>query len=124
MCGSNGMNFGSACCPPAHIFQEQICGNFSNIGSTTPLVLSLFTSPVGDYFEGTFQLFNSAASPTTVSGTVTSSITTPPTITTIGPVPPGTTFTVAVKNPTDFGISASAGVSGTYCITLYKRILA
>jgi hypothetical protein len=121
MCGSNGMGIGGACCPPAQTFQEQICGNFngSTIGITDAVV---FIAPVGDYLEGTFQLFNSASSVSSVSGTVTSAGA-PPT-TPIGPVPPGNTFTVAVKNPTSFSISIPAGTNGTYCITLYKRVLA
>jgi len=116
MCGSNG-----SCCPPAQIFQEKICGNFN--GPTNGVTdETVFTAPLGDYFEGTFELFNSASSVTNVTGTVNSAVS-PPSVP-VGPVPPGNTFTSAVKSPTSFAIQVPAGTNGTYCITLYKRILA
>ncbi|WP_286177174.1 S-Ena type endospore appendage [Bacillus sp. AFS017274] len=115
------MCFYDSCCPPAQIFQESICGNFN--GPTIGVVdETVFTAPVGTYIEGTFEIFNSAASVTTVTGTVNSS--TAPVTTTIGPVPPGNTIGKNVKNPTSFVIQMPAGTSGTYNLTLYKRILA
>jgi len=113
--------FNDSCCPPARIFQESICGNFNGptIGEVDETV---FTAPAGAYFEGTFEIFNSAASVTTVTGTVNSSIA--PVITTIGPVPPGNTIGQTVKNPTSFVIQMPVGISGTYRINLYKRVLA
>ncbi|MFB7642038.1 hypothetical protein [Peribacillus butanolivorans] len=83
---------------------------------------TVFTAPVGAYFEGTFEIFNSAASVSTVTGTVNSS--TAPVTTTIGPVPPGNTIANTVQNPTSFVIQMPSGTSGTYSLTLYKRILA
>lgn len=119
MCCSNGSNAG--CCPPAQLFQEQICGNFN--GATTGVTdLVVFSAPVGDFFEGTFEIFNSAASVASVTGTVNSAGI--PATTPIGPVPPGNTLAVAVRNPISFSISIPAGTNGTYCISLYKRVLA
>ncbi|WP_148359646.1 S-Ena type endospore appendage [Peribacillus simplex] len=112
MCGSNGFN--SACCPPAQMFQEKICGNFNGTGADQ----TVWAAPPGDYFEGTFQIFNSASSTGTVTGTIN------PGAIAVGPVPPGSTFSVAATNPTSFTIAADVGESGTYCITLYKRVLA
>jgi hypothetical protein len=119
MCGPNGNGIGSACCPPAHFFQEQICGNFN--GGTGGIVNeAVFVASPEDYLEGTFQIFNSAASLSTVNGAVI----TPQGPAPIGPVPPGNTFTIARRNPELFTITAPGGTSGTYCITLYKRVLA
>lgn len=100
--------------PSNQFFQETISGNFNGTG--TPL--EVWSAPAGSYFSGTFQIFNSAASPGTVTGTVTS--------TPAGALsaPPGNTSTQSVDQPTDFTITAAAGDSGTYCITLYKRVLA
>ncbi|MBK5459222.1 S-Ena type endospore appendage [Peribacillus sp. TH27] len=117
MCGSNGMG---GCCPPAQTFQEQICGNFNNpgIGVIDQVV---FNAPIGDYIEGTFEIFNSASSSGVVTGTVNTSV--GPSVG-VGPVPPGNTFASAVRNPISFSLDIPAGSSGTYCITLYKRVLA
>jgi hypothetical protein len=115
MCGSNG-----SCCPSAQLFQEQICGNFNNLGVGVVDEV-VFNAPLGDYFEGTFQIFNSASSSGIVTGTVNTSV--GPSVG-VGPVPPGNTFASAVRNPTSFSLSIPAGASGTYCITLYKRVLA
>ncbi|WP_148359644.1 S-Ena type endospore appendage [Peribacillus simplex] len=112
MCNSNGFN--GSCCPPAQMFQEKICGNFNGTGAAQ----IVWTAPAGDYFEGTFQIFNSASSTGPVTGTIN------PGAVAVGPVPPGSTFSVAATNPTDFTITAPIGTSGTYCITLYKRVLA
>jgi hypothetical protein len=109
MCGSTG-----GCCPPAQMFQEQICGNFNG-----PLTgVEVWSAPAGAYFSGTFQLFNSASSTATVTATGTA---TPPI--TISAAQ-GNTDSQSVNNPTSFTISAVLGDSGTYCITLYKRVLA
>lgn len=103
-----------ACCPPAQLFKEENCGNFNGTGADE----QVWAAPAGDYFEGTFQIFNSAASSGTVTGTIN------PGAIPIGPVPQGSTFSVAALNPTSFTITAPAGATGTYCITLYKRVLA
>ncbi|WP_186445869.1 hypothetical protein [Paenibacillus cremeus] len=100
--------------PSTQVFQEKICGNFLGTAIST-----VFTAPAGDYFEGTFEIFNSATSSAFVSGTITS---TEGPVTTVGPVPPGFSIAAAVKNPISFVIDAPSGVNGTFCITLYKRV--
>lgn len=114
MCGSNGFN--GACCPPATIIKEEICGNFNG-----PFVdVTVWSAPPGDYIQGTFQIFNSAASTGEVLavGAATPPIDLRAT--------PGNTVSQSVSNPTNFviTITADTGESGTYCITLYKRVLA
>jgi hypothetical protein len=112
MCGSNGSN--NACCPPAQILKEEICGNFNG-----PLAgVTVWSAPAGSYISGTFQLFNSASS----TGTVTATGAATPAIALSAA--PGNTDSESVNNPTTFVITAAAGDSGTYCITLYKRVLA
>ncbi|WP_249260852.1 S-Ena type endospore appendage [Virgibacillus pantothenticus] len=112
MCGSNG--FSGACCPPAQILKEEICGNFNG-----PLTAeAVWSAPIGGYVSGTFQIFNSASSPATVTAAGTST----PAIALSAD--PGNTDSQSVNNPTDFSITAGEGDSGTYCITLYKRVLA
>jgi hypothetical protein len=112
MCGSHGFN--NACCPPAVIMQEELCGNFNG-----PLAgVTVWSAPAGDYIQGTFSIFNSAAS----TGTVTAAGTATPAI--VLSADPGNTDSQSVSNPTSFTITADAGESGTWCITLYKRVLA
>ncbi|MGG0792670.1 S-Ena type endospore appendage [Brevibacillus laterosporus] len=102
------------CCPPAQMFQEQICGNFNG-----PLAgVEVWSAPAGAYFSGTFQLFNSASS----TGTVTATGAATPAI--ASSAAQGNTDCQSVNNPTTFVITAVAGDSGTYSITLYKRVLA
>jgi hypothetical protein len=112
MCGSSGFN--GACCPPAQILKEEICGNFNGELATE----EVWSAPGGSYISGTFQLFNSASSPATVTaaGTATPAIELS--------AAPGNTNSQSVNNPTSFTITAAEGDSGTYCITLYKRVLA
>ncbi|MCM3717347.1 S-Ena type endospore appendage [Fictibacillus phosphorivorans] len=100
--------------PQAQYFQEKISGNFN--GGADPI--EVWSAPAGSYFSGTFQVFNSAASPGTVTATTTS--------TPAGALSaaPGNTASQSVNQPTDFTITAAAGDSGTYCIILYKRVLA
>jgi hypothetical protein len=115
MCGSNGFN--GACCPPAVIMKEELCGNFN--GTVTPgVAVTVWSAPAGDYIQGTFTIFNSAASTgeVTAAGTATPEIDLSAT--------PGNTSSQSVSNPTNFTITADAGESGTWCITLYKRVLA
>ncbi|MFE0625315.1 S-Ena type endospore appendage [Priestia aryabhattai] len=105
-----------SCCPPAQIFQESICGNFSG----TRAAEIVWSAPAGAYFAGTFEIFNSTSSPisTPVTGTMTSNP--------VGALSadPGNSVTQSVDQPTNFTITATAGSSGEYCIILYKRILA
>lgn len=110
MCGAN-FN-GGACCPQAQILKEEICGNFN--GELADPGVAVWTAPAGSYISGTFQIFNSAASPDDVTGGGDVTLT----------VTPGNTLSQAVDNPTNFTITAAEGVNGTYCITLYKRVLA
>jgi hypothetical protein len=95
-------------------FQEKITGNFN--GGATPL--TVWTAPAGSYFSGTFEIFNSAASPATVTGATDS--------TPAGALSasPGNSTAVSVNQPTEFTITAAAGDSGTFCIILYKKVLA
>ncbi|MDN4866216.1 S-Ena type endospore appendage [Priestia megaterium] len=104
-----------SCCPPAQIFQESICGNFNGTGAA----VIVWSAPGGAYFSGTFEIFNSASSP----GAVTATITTPSPLGTLDAAP-GNSDTASVDQPTAFTITADAGESGKYCITLYKRVLA
>ncbi|WP_374148922.1 S-Ena type endospore appendage [Priestia megaterium] len=103
-----------SCCPPAQIFQESICGNFNGTGAAE----IVWSAPTGAYFAGTFEIFNSASSPSTVTATMAS--------TPAGALSaaPGNADTQSVDQPTSFTITAAAGDSGKYCITLYKRVLA
>jgi hypothetical protein len=112
MC-ANGMG-GGCCCPPAQMFQEKICGNFN--GPLAAVVV--WSAPPGSYFAGTFEIFNSASSLTTVTAATVS--------TPVGALSaaPGNSDTQSVNNPTSFAITAAVGNSGTFCITLYKRVLA
>jgi hypothetical protein len=115
MCGSHGFN--GACCPPAQIMQEEICGNFN--GTVTPgTAVTVWSAPPGDYIQGTFSIFNSAAS----TGTVTAAGAATPAI--VLSATPGNTASQSVSNPTTFTITADIGESGSWCITLYKRVLA
>jgi hypothetical protein len=117
MCGSKGFN--DACCPDGQIFQETLCGNF-NGGTDGVEDLVVWQAPAGDYFEGTFEIFNSASSPTDATGIIA----TPAGNDQVGPVPPGFSIARSTLNPTQFTITAPAGVNGKFCITLYKRLLA
>jgi len=103
-----------SCCPPAQIFQESISGNFNGTGAAE----IVWTAPAGAYFSGTFEIFNSASSPTTVTATM---ISTPAGALSAAP---GNSDTQSVDQPTSFTITAGAGDNGKYCITLYKRVLA
>ncbi|TKC14318.1 S-Ena type endospore appendage [Robertmurraya kyonggiensis] len=104
----------SGCCPEPEIFQEEFCGNFS--GALT--AEEVWSAPAGAYIAGTFQLFNSSGStgPVTAAGDATPAIALSSA--------PGNTDTQSVNNPTSFTITSADGDSGTYCITLYKRVLA
>jgi hypothetical protein len=100
--------------PQPQFFQEKISGNFN--GGATPLVV--WSAPAGSYFSGTFEIFNSAASPATVTAAVDS--------TPAGTLSasPGNSSVQSVNQPTEFTITAASGDSGTFCIILYKRVLA
>ncbi|MFA9456771.1 S-Ena type endospore appendage [Halalkalibacter sp. AB-rgal2] len=107
---------GGACAPSGFMFQECISGNFNATDASIDTLV--WTSDPGHYTQGTFQVFNSAASAAVVTGTVAGAQ--PATIT----ADPGFTISSSVQGPTGFTIEAATGTSGTYCITLYKRVLA
>ncbi|OJD74832.1 S-Ena type endospore appendage [Bacillus paramycoides] len=115
MCDSQGIN--GNCCPPAKIFQEKICGNFS--ATTAEVTQTVWSAPAGDFFEGTFEIFNSATSAAPVTGTITSTPATPALT-----VPVGFSVSATALRPTAFSIAAPAGTNGKFCITLYKHVLA
>jgi hypothetical protein len=99
------------------MIKEEICGNF--IGSTGPTPIR-WQAPAGDYIQGNFRVFNSASSGGNASGNITFSgggLGMPD-------ATPGNTISRTVPNPISFSIVAGEGVSGTYCIILYKRVLA
>lgn len=113
MCGSQGND--CCCCPNAVILQEQICGNFRDINQI------VWEAPaVNDYIQGTFEVFNAGNGP--VMFTV-NNLPTPPFT-----VPPGTSQSISVNNPTNFIIQTTGfpgavpGTHGKWCITLYKRV--
>ncbi|MGQ7307799.1 S-Ena type endospore appendage [Bacillus cereus] len=108
MCNSN------SCCPPAQTFQEKICGNFNGDGATT----QVWSAPTGGYLSGTFELFNASSSTSKVNGQIVGNP--PGSLTAI----PGYTISQSSNAPTSFSIEAPVGTSGTYCITLYRRVLA
>ncbi|MDN4866218.1 S-Ena type endospore appendage [Priestia megaterium] len=108
MCNS----FNGSCCPPAQMFQESICGNFNN-ATVGPTTTTVWTAPAGAYFSGTFELFNSASSPGTVTATAPALSATP-----------GNSDSASIDQPTTFEIIVPAGASGKFCINLYKRVLA
>ncbi|EOO23387.1 hypothetical protein IIU_07045 [Bacillus cereus VD133] len=109
----------NACCRGPHFFQENFCGNFNNPASATgPITITdIWSAPFNDYFEGTFQIANSALSLGNVITDINSS---PGTITTS----PGVTTSIAIIDPTTLTLTVPPGTNGTYCINLYKRVLA
>ena len=74
---------------------------------------------VSDYAQGTFEIFNSATSLSVMTGAVGNGVDTA-----IFTVPAGTTEAVSIKRPAIFTVSVATGDNGTYCINLYKRLLA
>lgn len=107
-----------SCCPPAQVFQEKLCGNFSNI-SGIAVTQAVWIAAAGEYVDGTFEIFNSAASTAAVTGSITSTPIVPDIV-----VPPGFTVSSSASSPTLFEITIPPGASGTFCVTVYKRILA
>ncbi|WP_404349648.1 hypothetical protein LG311_03405 [Sutcliffiella horikoshii] len=107
MCCNN-----SNCAPQAQLFQECISGNFLGTGT----IVTVWSAAAGQYSQGTFSLFNSAASTTAATGTINATETIV--------ADPGTTVSQSVSTPTAFAITAATGDNGSYCITLYKRVLA
>ncbi|TYS67651.1 hypothetical protein FZC76_13835 [Sutcliffiella horikoshii] len=107
MCCNN-----SNCAPQAQLFQECISGNFLGTGT----IVTVWSAAAGQYSQGTFSLFNSASSATNATGTINGA--------TEIIAAPGSTVSQSVSTPTAFAITAATGDNGTYCITLYKRVLA
>ncbi|MGG5795838.1 S-Ena type endospore appendage [Bacillus cereus] len=115
MCVSQGISGNCCCCPPAQLFQEKICGNFGPNNSV--VVWTAFD--VDDYVQGTFEIFNSASSTGNAAILITgvqSSFTTA--------TPPGFSRAFSARLPIAFQIGSPSNTSGTFCITLYKRIRA
>ncbi|HDR5354328.1 TPA: hypothetical protein QCS32_006147 [Bacillus thuringiensis] len=107
------------CCPESEIIQEEICGNFSyNEIPAGFFVLFAVAAADTSYISGTFEVFNSASS----AGNATVNITGIPNTNMI--VQPGVSGTRTVTRPTQFTITVPPNTSGTYCLTLYKRISA
>ncbi|MEL3973319.1 S-Ena type endospore appendage [Rossellomorea oryzaecorticis] len=102
--------------PQAQIFQEKLCGNFKGI-SDPATAIPIWSAPLDDYIQGTFEVFNSSASTGPLLGTITSQ----PSATDLE-IFPGNSQAKSVLNPTSFTITAGSGDSGTWCINLYKRI--
>ncbi|EEK75499.1 hypothetical protein COE58_03525 [Bacillus cereus] len=115
MCGSQGIS-GNFCCPPSQIFQEKICGNF---GPDNDVVV-WFADQVDDYIQGTFEVFNSASS----TGNVIASLGSALQGSVLFPTPPGFSRSTSFPLPITFQINSPPNTSGTFCITLYKRIRA
>lgn len=115
-CCSSNQNGSSACCPAPQIFTENLCGNLLGPLSAAPI-----WSVVGlsDYAQGTFEIFNSAQSLSVMTGAVGNGV-----ATAIFTVPAGTTQAVSITKPAIFTVSVATGDNGTYCINLYKRLLA
>jgi hypothetical protein len=113
MCNSNGFN--GACCPTAQIFQEKICGNFTGPTDGANPVWLVDPSTPSDYFQGTFEVFNASNTPISAEIVRTGQ----PTL--VFTIPPLTTISRSVTNPTSLVITSEAGETGTYCINLYKR---
>jgi hypothetical protein len=111
--------FNGSCCPSAQVIKEEICGNFNNSGSQLT-VIRVWSAPPGDYIQGNFQVFNSAAS----VGLATGNINLVNATIAITPSRPGNTSSGTFTNPIGLTIAIQPGASGTYCITLYKRVLA
>ncbi|WP_108672081.1 S-Ena type endospore appendage [Peribacillus acanthi] len=128
MCGSKNHNNGGFCCPDPQIFVEKNCGNLKGprpvAGEVTRDGFStVWNGPAdGDYFQGTFEVFNCGPEGNIefrVGGLVDATGA-PVTIT----VTPGNSITVSVNDPANFRVRIlSAGTSGKFCITLYKRVL-
>jgi len=99
---------------PIHhkIFKEELCGNF---GPGTMIVWA--AALPGEIVNGTFQVFNSAASTSNVHALVSGN----PSVT-FPPIPPGFTISREVLEPTSFTINSPQGASGTYCIKLFKQV--
>jgi hypothetical protein len=98
------------------MFQECIEGNWN--ATEAAIETLVWTSAPGHYVQGTFKLFNSAGSVAVATGEVGG--VQEVTIT----AAPGFTIAAAAQGPTGFTIEAATGSSGSYCITLYKRVLA
>ncbi|SDN53375.1 S-Ena type endospore appendage [Bacillus sp. OK048] len=113
-CSSSNQNGGN-CCPAPQVFTENLCGNL--LGPLSAAVWS--TVGVSDFAQGTFEIFNSAQSLAVMTGAVGNGVNTA-----IFTVPAGTTGSVSIRKPAIFTVSVATGDNGTYCINLYKRLLA
>ncbi|MBD1373265.1 hypothetical protein IC620_12990 [Hazenella sp. IB182357] len=105
----------SVCSPSSQVVKEVVSGNFS-IGDTTGPVVWIDSN--GSYIQGTFQVFNSSTSTSGVVGTVDNA--------TMETANAGNTISQVFKCPTEFQIVpvSQGSISGSYCITLWKFVLA
>jgi hypothetical protein len=107
----------SACCPSAQIFQENICGNITGpLNGVAATVWAVDPIGVSDYFQGTIEVFNSSNTPFDVI------ITRAGAADVAFAVPPLTTISRSVLNPTSLVTTLDIGETGKYCIILYKRV--
>ncbi|PEQ68079.1 S-Ena type endospore appendage [Bacillus cereus] len=105
----------SVCCSSSEIVQEQVCGNF---GPTQGPVI-VWSANNSEYVSGTFEINN----PLSSTGSVIIDVTSTPDILPYV-VLPGVPLSMSVKQPTSFSIDVgTATTSGTYCITLYRRVV-
>ncbi|MBD2794689.1 S-Ena type endospore appendage, partial [Xenorhabdus szentirmaii] len=113
MCNSQNRDY--CCCPSPQIIQEKICGNFRLQEGTSFEVWNAVTDT--GVIQGTFEIFSSSINEGVlpITGTIN-----PGAI--VITASPGNSVTSTILNPTSFNIEGEQNDSGTYCITLYKRI--
>ncbi|MEI2469573.1 S-Ena type endospore appendage, partial [Peribacillus frigoritolerans] len=93
----------------------KICGNFTGPTDGANPVWLVDPPTPSDYFQGTFEVFN--ASNTSISAEIARTGLPVLAFT----VPPLTTISRSVTNPTSLVITSDPGETGKYCIILYKR---
>lgn len=98
------------CCPEQQVFVEDFCGNLVGpIAATTPI----WTAPtVNDYFQGTFTVTNNSDAALAIGANGAATTT----------VPPRSTVSISVNQPTSFNVILGPAQQAGYCIRLYKRV--
>lgn len=107
-----------SCCPPNQLFQETVCGNFSNT-SGIAITQVVWTASAGEYVKAIFEVFTAAASIAAVTGSITSTPVVPNIV-----APPGFSVASSVSSPTRLSLTIPANTNGTFCVTAYRQILA
>ncbi|TKH17362.1 hypothetical protein FC697_22260 [Bacillus wiedmannii] len=102
------------CCPESEFILEKICGDVNN-DSTTSITLPVWTTTDTSYISGTFEVFNPISSVGTVIINLPGNF---------AEVHPGVSEIRTSIRPDQFVLTVAPNTSGTYCITLYKRISA